>query len=134
MCFHLNILRVSSVKTQLILLSIINVATCFDSQSHHHLLLPLALQPAVGFGLSNNVLPFFPICHQFSPSSHSQDVKISFYFLFPSFPVSSPSSRSSAIHRLIQVNFFFPEMWKYIVQPDRSHMTIWRRSISCWVH
>ena len=36
------------------------------------LLLPLALQPTVGFGLSNNVLPFFPICHQLSPSSHSQ--------------------------------------------------------------
>ena len=35
MCVHLNILRVISVKTQLILLSIVNVATCFDSQSHH---------------------------------------------------------------------------------------------------
>ena len=46
------------------------------------LLLPLALQPTVGFGLSNNVLPFFPICHQPSPSSHSQHLKISFYFLF----------------------------------------------------
>ena len=57
------------------------------------LLLPLALQPAVGFGLSNNVLPFFPICHQLSPSSHFQHLKISFYFLFPSFPGSSPSSR-----------------------------------------
>jgi hypothetical protein len=31
--------------------------------------LPLALQPAVGFGLSSNILPFFPICHQLSPSS-----------------------------------------------------------------
>ena len=58
-----------------------------------HLLLPLALQPTVGFGLSNNVLPFFPICHQLSSSSQSQHLKISFYFLFPSFPVSSPSSR-----------------------------------------
>ena len=57
------------------------------------LLLPLALQPTVGFGLLNNVLPFFPICHQLSPSSHSQHLKISFYFLFPSFPRSSPSSR-----------------------------------------
>ena len=42
------------------------------------LLLPLALQPTVGFGLSNNVLPFFPICDQLSPSSHSQHLKISF--------------------------------------------------------
>jgi hypothetical protein len=23
----------------------------------------------VGFGLSNKILPFFPICHQLSPSS-----------------------------------------------------------------
>jgi len=57
------------------------------------LLLPLALQPTVGYGLSNNGLLFFPICHQLSPSSHSQHLKISFYFLFPSFPGSSPSSR-----------------------------------------
>ena len=55
--------------------------------------IPLALQPTVGFGLSNNVLPFFPICHQLSPPSHSQHLKISFYFLFPSFAGSSPSSR-----------------------------------------
>ena len=58
------------------------------------LLLPLTLQPTVGFGLSNNVLPFFLICHQLSPSSHSQQLQNSFYFLFPSFPGSSPSSRS----------------------------------------
>jgi len=57
------------------------------------LLLPLALQPTVGFGPSNNILPFFPIYHQHSPSSHSQHLKISFYFLFPSFPGSSLSSR-----------------------------------------
>ena len=57
------------------------------------LLLPLALQSTVGFGLSNNVLPFFPICHQLSTSSHYQHLKISFCFLFPSFPGSSPSSR-----------------------------------------
>jgi hypothetical protein len=35
------------------------------------IIIPLALQPAVGFGLSNNILPFFPICRQFSPSPHS---------------------------------------------------------------
>ena len=29
-------------------------------------LLPSALQPAVGFGLSNNTSPFFPIYHQLS--------------------------------------------------------------------
>jgi hypothetical protein len=57
------------------------------------LLLPLALQPTVGFGLSNNVLPFSLICHQLSSSSHSQHLKISFYFRFLSFPGSSPSSR-----------------------------------------
>jgi hypothetical protein len=51
------------------------------------LLLPFALQAAVGFGLSNNILPFFPICHQLSPSSlnlssfslYSTFVTISFY-------------------------------------------------------
>jgi hypothetical protein len=32
---------------------------------------PLALQPSVGFGLSNNIPRFFHICHQLSPSSHS---------------------------------------------------------------
>ena len=38
----------------------------------HLLLLPLALQPTVGLSLPNNVLPFFLICQQLSPSSHSQ--------------------------------------------------------------
>jgi len=57
------------------------------------LLLPLALQPIVGFGLSNNVPPFCPICHQFSPSSHFLHLKISFYFFSPSFPGPSSSSR-----------------------------------------
>ena len=41
------------------------------------LLLPLALRPAVGFGLSNNVLPLLHICHQLCLSSHSQHLKIS---------------------------------------------------------
>jgi len=54
--------------------------------------LPLALQPALGFGLSKNTSPFFPIYHQLSPSSHSQHFKISFYFFSPSFPRSSSSS------------------------------------------
>ena len=66
----------------------------FPFFSSRSVLLPLALQPTVGFGLSNNVLPFFPICHQLSLSSHSSNLKISFYFLFPSFPGSSPSSSS----------------------------------------
>jgi len=57
------------------------------------LLLPLALQLAVFFGLLNIVLPFFPICHQLSPSSHSQHLKTSIYFLFPSFPGPSPPPR-----------------------------------------
>jgi hypothetical protein len=57
------------------------------------LLLPLALYPAVGFGLSNNTSPFVPICHQLSPFSHSQHLKISFLFFASSFPESSSSSR-----------------------------------------
>jgi hypothetical protein len=32
------------------------------------IILPLALQPAVGFGLLNKIL-LFPICYQLSPSS-----------------------------------------------------------------
>ena len=52
----------------------------------------LALQPAVGFGLSNNTSPFVPIYHQLSPSSHAQHLKISFHFFSPSFPGSSSSS------------------------------------------
>jgi len=58
------------------------------------LLLPLVLQPAVGFGLSNNTSPFFPIYHQLYPSSHSQHLKISFHLFSPSFPGSSSSCRS----------------------------------------
>ena len=46
----------------------------------------LLLQPTVGFGLSNNVLPFFSICHQLSPSSYSQHLKISFH-LFLGIPL-----------------------------------------------
>ena len=57
------------------------------------LLLPLAIQPTVSFGLSKNTLPFFLAYHQLSPMSHSQHLKISFYFPFPSFPGSSPLSR-----------------------------------------
>ena len=56
------------------------------------LFLPLVLQPAVGFGLSNNTSPFFPIYNQLSPSSHSHHLKISFHFFSPSFPGSSSSS------------------------------------------
>jgi hypothetical protein len=56
-------------------------------------LLPLALQPIVGFGLSNNTSTFFPIYHHLSPSSHSQHLKISFYFFSSSFPRPSPSFR-----------------------------------------
>jgi hypothetical protein len=41
----------------------------------------LALQPAVGFGLSNNILPLFPICHQLCPSS----LNPSSFFFFSTF-------------------------------------------------
>jgi len=61
------------------------------------LLLPLALQPAVGFGLSNNTSPFFPIYHQLSPPSTLPALEdlvllllsiLSWVFLFvSSFPV-----------------------------------------------
>ena len=64
-----------------------------DDPDYIFLLRPLAPQPTVGFSLSSNVLPFFPICHQLCPSSRSHHLKIYFCFLFPSFPGSSPSSR-----------------------------------------
>jgi hypothetical protein len=70
------------------------------------LLLPLALQPSVGFGLSNNTLPFFFIYHQLSPSSHSQHLKISFYLFSPSFPGSS--SLSHPFHFLSEDLFGHP--------------------------
>ena len=69
------------------LLAVVNTVISFL------LLILLALQPAVGFGLSNNTSPFFPIYHQPSPPSYSQHLKISFYFFSPSFPGSSSSSR-----------------------------------------
>jgi len=57
------------------------------------LLLPLALQTVVGFGLSNNVPQFCPICNHLSPSSHSQHLEICLYFFSPSLPGPSPSFR-----------------------------------------
>ena len=48
------------------------------------LLLPLALQPAVGFGLSNNILPFFPVAnslHLLTPST-SRYISTSSFHLF----------------------------------------------------
>jgi hypothetical protein len=42
-------------------------------------------------------------------------------------------------HILCSVTFFFENlavyeiMWKNIVQPDRSQMTIWRMHIACWI-
>ena len=63
-----------------------------SQRNFYKLPLPLALQPAVGFGLSKNTSPFFPIYHQLSPSSHSQHLKIFFCFFSPSLPVSSSSS------------------------------------------
>jgi hypothetical protein len=65
----------------------------------------LALQPTVGFRLSNNILPFFPICHQLSPSSHSQHLKISFYYLFPSFPGSFLSRPFQFLSEVLIIHF-----------------------------
>jgi len=73
-----------------------NVCTNPGCSNFELFLLPLALQPTVGFGLSNNTSPFFPIYHQLSPSSHSHHLKISLLLLyilswvflfFSSFPV-----------------------------------------------
>jgi len=70
-----------------------NSSNSNNKNNNNILLLPLALQLAVCFGLSNNTSPFFPVYHQLCPSSHSQHLKISFYFFSPSFSGSSSSSR-----------------------------------------
>jgi len=44
----------------------INPFECMKMQGLLLILLPLALQPAVGFGLSKNNSPFVPIYHQLS--------------------------------------------------------------------
>jgi hypothetical protein len=72
------------------------------------LLLPLALQPTVGFGLSNNTSPFVPIYHQLSPSSHSQHLKISFYFLLNSIHSTSRAGRLLAFTKYIYLVLFRP--------------------------
>jgi len=71
----------------------------FKSDRQVLLLLPLALQPALVFGLSNNTSPFVPIYHQLSPSSHSQHLKISFHFFSPSFPETVRYSGVKLCHR-----------------------------------
>ena len=100
---NLNLFRRGIENCGKYLLHYVKMALTFVSAVHNGnssikyiyllLLLPLGQQPAVGFGLSQNIIPFFPICHQLSPSSHSYHLKISFYFLFPSSPGSFPSSR-----------------------------------------
>ena len=57
-------------------LEFIAISNAAVTRLNRTLLLPLSLQPTMGFGLSNKVLPFFPICHHLSPSSHSQHLKI----------------------------------------------------------
>ena len=61
----------------------------------------------------------FPICHQLSPSSHSQHLKISFYLLFPSFPGSSPSSR----HEPTKSQLLTAHLWSfYFTYPSRLQL------------
>jgi len=78
------------------------------------LLLPLALQPAVGFGLSNNTSQFFPIYHQLSPSSHCQHLKNSFYFLLNFIHSTSRAGRLLAITKIytqsfsVQYHYIYP--------------------------
>jgi hypothetical protein len=67
---------------------------CKELKTGILLLLPLALQPAMGFGLSNNTSPFGSIYHQLSPSFNFQHLQISSHFFSPSFLGSFSSSRS----------------------------------------
>ena len=66
-----------------------------------------ALQPTVGFGMSNNFLPFFPICHQLSPPSHSQHF---ISFILPGFSAVC----NFHVARVISVHlvFFRPSSFK----------------------
>jgi hypothetical protein len=61
----LKILPLQSQYKLSLLLFVVDNGDYFMVNSEIHnfnlLLLPLALQPAVGFGLSNNTSPFFPI-------------------------------------------------------------------------
>jgi hypothetical protein len=94
-CFCVNVYchRVST-QLQLTNISIKNIL----------LLLPLALQPTVDFGLSNKILPCFPICHQLSPSSLNPSsfflcstfVTVSFYCVRLLAPRQSPTWRTRA--------------------------------------
>jgi hypothetical protein len=90
----------------------------------------LALQPVVGFGLSNNVPPVCPICHQLSPSSRSQHLKISFYFS-PSCPRPSSSFRPfQSFYALLFQMIFFPSgiptkaVYAPPLSPIRVHLII----------
>jgi hypothetical protein len=74
----------------------------------------------VGFGMSNNTSPFVPIYHQHSPSSHSQNLKISFHFFSPSFPESSASSRINPINRNMMSNTEYRHMQRRIIS-DQSY-------------
>jgi hypothetical protein len=69
--------------------------------------LPLALQPTVDFGLLKNTAPFFPILHQLSPSSHTQHLKIPFYFLLNS-PQYFKSWKTPCNYQNIYLVLFHP--------------------------
>ena len=106
-----------------------------DIKRYKFLLLPLALQPTAGFGLSKNALPFFPICYQLSPSSHSQHLKISFYFLFPSFPGSSlllvPSSSWVKIFLAILSSSILSRWPNQLILCPFIHFTIFPPLLIC---
>ena len=69
---------------------------------------------------------FFPICHQLSPSSHYQHLKISFYFLFPSFPGSSPSSRP--IQFFSDTSFWASYPPAFSLAPNMHAEVFWQES------
>ena len=57
-----------------------------------YIIFPWHYSPLWALACQTMSFHFFPSATN-SPSSHSQHLKICFYFLFPSFPGSSPSSR-----------------------------------------
>jgi hypothetical protein len=78
---------------------------CGLSDERYLSVLQCALQPTVDFGLSNNILSFFPICHQLSPSSLnlssfflcSTSITISFYCVGLLAPCQTPNLEDQGI-------------------------------------
>ena len=98
------------------------------------LLLPLALQPTVGFGLSNNTSPYFPLYHQLSPSSHSQQLfhvaKVISVYLVLFRPLSLNLSSLFLCSTFVTIGFL---LCGYISPTPNPHTWRTKASLFVWV-